>query len=184
MCAIFGGFLTSSPSVRADPSATSPTAITPVPPERSSIPHIGGPSGFPASWNLDGSYVWLGPTGAAQHIDGQWDTTFGAVLGIVRVREREQLSVLGTSIGAVLWSGRDGGRIWVDALVGTRIGRVVGASLGPLVELGDLHHPRVGGSVGVWAFLGVTPYVRVGLIQDTGAFAEFGIHIAFPVFRR
>ncbi|HEY4055822.1 MAG TPA: hypothetical protein VGM39_04410, partial [Kofleriaceae bacterium] len=103
----------------------SPTTIDPAPPARSSIPHVGGPSGFRPSWDLDGSYVWLGPTGAAHYIDGGWDTTFGAVLGIVRVREREPLSVLGTSIGGVMWAGHDGGRLWVDALVGTRIGRVV-----------------------------------------------------------
>ncbi|HEY4056984.1 MAG TPA: hypothetical protein VGM39_10250, partial [Kofleriaceae bacterium] len=64
-----------------------------------------------------------------------------------------------------------------------RIGRVVGASLGPLVDLAADSHPRIGGSVGVWAFLGVTPYARVGIVQESGAFAEIGVHIAFPVWR-
>ena len=47
-----------------------------------------------------------------------------------------------------------------------------------------LAHPRLGGSVGLWAFIGVTPFVRVGAVEDLGTFAEIGVHIALPVYRR
>ena len=90
---------------------------------------------------------------------------------------------LGASVGASRWTERGGGRIWLDALAGTRLGRMVGVSAGPIVELDDLHHPRLGASVGLWAFLGVTPYARVGTVEDLGAFAEIGVHIALPVRR-
>jgi hypothetical protein len=59
-----------------------------------------------------------------------------------------------------------------------------GASIGPLVELSELAHPRVGGSVGIWAFFGPTPYARVGVVEEIGAFVEIGLHLALPVFRR
>jgi hypothetical protein len=141
--------------------------------------------GFRPSWDLDGTYVWLGPTGAASHIDGSWDSTFGAHLAILRVRERSPLGVFGASAGGSLWTERGGGRVWLDGVVGTRLGsRMVGATLGPILELGELNHPRVGGSVGMWAFLGVTPFVRAGVVQELGGFAEIGVHIALPVLRR
>ena len=62
---------------------------------------------------------------------------------------------------------------WLDALVGTRLGgRMVGASLGPILELSDLEHPRLGASAGIWAFLGVTPFVRVGAVEGTESCRE------------
>ena len=66
---------------------------------------------------------------------------------------------------------------------GTRVlGRMIGISAGPLVELSELSHPRVGGSIGVWGFLGITPFARLGTVQDLGMFGEVGVHIALPVF--
>src|SRR6185369_10345500 len=94
------------------------------------------------------------------------------------------LGAIGAAAGASLWAARGGGRLWLDGLAGTRLGgRMLGASIGPLVELGELAHARVGGSVGLWAFLGPTPYARVGIVED-GAFVEVGLHLALPVFRR
>ena len=52
------------------------------------------------------------------------------------------------------------------------------------VELGELAHPRPGGSIGLWAFVGVTPFVRVGIVEKLGGFAEVGLHISLPVLRR
>lgn len=161
-----------------------PVAVTPDPPPRRHAP-VAGPAGFAPVWNLDGFYVWLGPTGAASRVDATWDSTFGADLAFVRVREREPLSAIGATLGASLWTEREGGRVWADLLAGRRIaGRIYGLSAGPILELADLAHPRLGGSVGVWAFVGITPFARVGIVDELGPFAEVGVHIALPVLRR
>lgn len=171
--------MTVSRAAAADP--TTATIPDPVPRERA--PTV-GPGTFRPSWDLDGLYLWLGPTGAASHIDGAWDSTIGGHATMVRVRERAALGVVGAMVGATLWTERGGGRIWLDGLVGTRLGRMVGLSAGPLVELGPLAHPRMGASVGLWGFVGVAPYVRVGVVDQLGGFAEIGLHVALPVLRR
>ena len=159
-----------------------PTQIDPDPPARRAPAAVPVASPRP-SWDLDGVYVWLGPTGAASRIAAEWDSTIGADLSLVRVRERELLGAIGVTIGASRWTVRDGGRIWLDGLAGTRLGRMVGISAGPILELSELAHPRLGGSVGLWAFLGVTPFVRAGTVSDLGGFVEIGVHIALPVMR-
>jgi hypothetical protein len=167
---------------RVDASADSSTI--PDPPARRGPPAV-GPSRLPASSDLDGLYVWLGPIGAAGRLDSTWDSTFGADLSIVRVREGARLGTVGATAGAGLWTERGGGRIWLDGVAGTRLGgRMYGASIGPLVELSELAHPRIGGSIGLWAFFGATPYARAGIVEDLGPFVEVGLHLALPVFRR
>ena len=171
--------LAGTATATADPSST-----TPDPPGRKTIPRVGS-GGFAPSWNLDGLYLWIGPSGAGSHVDGEWDSTFGADAAVMRIRERDTLGAVGASVGASKWTVRDGGRIWLEALVGTRVlGRMVGVSAGPLMELSDLAHPNVGAAVGVWAFLGITPFARVGTVRDLGVFGEVGVHIALPVLRR
>ena len=165
----------------ADPAPTPP--VTPDPPAREAVPTV-GPGNFRPSWDLDDTYLWLGPSGAASRIEGEWDSTIGAHLAIVRVRERRMLGVIGGMVGATLWTERGGGRIWADAVAGTRLGRMIGVSAGPILELSDTAHPRVGGSFGLWAFVGLTPFVRVGAVDELGAFAEIGVHLALPVLRR
>jgi hypothetical protein len=174
--------LVATPVVFADPLAFTPTEVTPDPPARSGVPTPD--KALPPLWNLDGFYIWLGPTGAASRVQSQWDSTFGADLTMIRVREREGLGVIGATLGATRWTVRGGGRLSLDVLAGTRLGRMVGVSLGPIVELSDVAHPRLGGSVGIWGFVGVTPFLRVGAVQELGAFTEIGVHIALPVFRR
>lgn len=164
----------------ADPTTATTTDEVP----REAAPVVAPPA-FRPSWDLDGLYVWLGPTGAASHVDGTWDSTFGGQLAILRVRERSALGAVGGSFGASRWTERGGGRLWLDGVIGTRLGgRMVGATAGGIVELGDLNHPRFGGSVGLWAFVGVTPFVRVGVAEELGGFAELGVHVALPVLRR
>jgi hypothetical protein len=88
-------------------------------------------------------------------------------------------------LGAARWTERGGGRIWLDGVLGTELGgHMVGVSAGPILELSDLAHPRGGGSVGIWGFVGVTPYARIGEVDGLGTFVELGVHIALPVFRR
>lgn len=178
---IFAWFLAVT-TAHAHADGLSPTRVDPDPPPRKTPAAVPAAPSAP-SWDLDGLYLWLGPTGAASRIDAEWDSTFGADATLVRVRERSTLGAVGASLGASRWTVRRGGRIWLDGLVGTRIGRMVGASAGPLLELSELAHPRIGGSVGLWAFVGVTPFVRAGLVRETGGFVEIGVHIALPVIR-
>jgi len=165
----------------APPSAAPPSAAP-----SSAAPPIGvPPTSFAPSWDLDGTYLWLGPLGAASRIDAQWDSTFGADLALVVVRERSPLALVGGNLGASRWTERGGGRVWVDGLLGTHLlGHMLGVSLGPIVELSELQHPRPGASIGVWGFAGVTPFARLGAVADHGIFAEIGVHIALPVLRR
>jgi len=140
---------------------------------------------FGPSWDLDGTYLWLGPIGAASYIAAGWDSTFGGEAAVVAVHEREPLGLAGINVGVSRWTARGGERVWVDGLVGTHvIGRMIGASLGPIVELSELAHPRFGASAGVWGFAGITPFARVGAVSNLGMFVELGIHIALPVLRR
>jgi hypothetical protein len=174
-------------SANADPQSSqpgfTPTKVDPDPPPRQAPPAVPAVEATP-SWDLDGTYLWLGPTGAASHIESEWDSTIGADATVIRVRERELLGVIGGTLGASRWTARGGGRIWLDGLAGTRLGRMVGISAGPLVELSELSHPKLGGSIGLWAFVGVTPFVRAGMVSDLGGFVEIGVHIALPVIRR
>ncbi len=170
--ALLAGDVSANPSTLPDP-----------PPRRGSP--VVGPSRLRPAQDLDGLYVWLGPIGAAGRLDATWDSTFGADLSIVRVREGAPLGTIGATAGASLWTERGGGRIWLDGIAGTRLGgRMYGASIGPLVELAELAHARFGGSIGVWAFFGVAPYARAGVVEDLGGFVEIGLHVALPVLRR
>jgi hypothetical protein len=164
----------------ADPvPATVPDA--PVAPQPAVVP----PGTFGPSWDLDGTYLWLGPIGAASFVDAKWDSTFGGEAAVVVVRERAPLGLFGANLGASRWTERGGGRVWVDGLVGTALlGHMMGASLGPILELSPLAHPRLGASIGAWGFAGITPFARVGAVSNLGMFAEVGIHIALPVVRR
>jgi hypothetical protein len=174
----------SGPTVGASPPAasSSPTATEPDAPPRGAPP---APVVLSPTWDLDGLYLWLGPSGAASHVEAQWDSTIGADVTVIRVREHAGLGAIGGSFGASRWTARGGGRLWLDALAGTRVlGRMMGVSAGPILELSEIAHPRVGGSIGVWAFLGLTPYARIGAATELGMFAELGIHIALPVLRR
>lgn len=164
----------------ADPT----TQITPDPPPAPRTIHVAPPR-FTPSWDLDGLYLWLGPVGAASYVNAAWDSTFGGEAALVAVRERSPIALAGIDLGASRWTARGGGRVWVDGLIATRVlGFMMGASLGPILELSELAHPRFGGSVGLWGFAGIAPFVRVGAVAELGMFAEIGIHVALPVLHR
>jgi hypothetical protein len=159
------------------PTQTSPDPPVRPPPEPSPV--------LRPTWDLDGLYLWLGPIGAVGHEGGVWDSTFGGDLSLVRIREREALGAVGLTLGASKWTTHDGGRIWLDGLVGTEpVGHVmVGLTAGALLELDQISAPRIGGSVGLWAYDAIAPYARFGYIDGLGAFVEFGLHIPLPVYR-
>jgi hypothetical protein len=171
-------------TVDADPVpglAFVPTQTSPDPLPPSHTP----PLTFRESSDLDGTYLWLGPSGAAGLVESHWDSAFGIDASVVRVREHEVVSAIGGSVGASRWTVRGGARLWAEALLATPIlHHTIGLSAGPLVELADASHPRVGGAVGLWGFFGVTPFVRVGAIDTLGGFVEIGVHIALPAIRR
>ncbi len=165
-------------------AAADPVRIEPDAPARSGQVVV-PPATFRPSWDLDGFYLWLGPVGAASYVDAKWDSTFGAEAAAVVVHEAAALGLFGADLGASRWTERGGGRIWLDGVVGTRwSGHMFGASLGPMVELSDLERPKLGASIGVWGYAGITPFVRVGGVSDLGMFAELGVHIALPVLHR
>ena len=176
---------------RADGGASvgMPHVIPPIAtdlPARSGPPVSGGPSGFRDSSDLDGFYLWLGPTGAATHLDIGWDSAFGGDLAALRIHEHALLGAVGGDLGFSKYTAHAGGKLWLDGVIGTRLaGRtMVGLTAGPLLEVSDLQHPRVGASAGAWAFVGVTPFVRVGVVNESGTFVEIGVRVVLPVFRR
>lgn len=147
------------------------------------------PAAFRPSWDLDGLYVWLGPVGAATWSaspgtgDSAWNSTFGADVAVIRIREREAIGAIGGSIGANR-SALHSGRVWCDAVIGTPVlGHMVGASVGPVVDFSNDHHPRLGASMRFWGFVGIAPYARLGVIESN-PFIEIGVHIPLPVLRR
>jgi hypothetical protein len=174
--------ITSGTAVVADPVGFVPTQTSTDPPVR---PPPGPAPVLRPTWDLDGLYLWLGPIGAVGHEGGVWDSTFGGDLALVRVRERETLGAVGLTVGASKWTTHDGGRIWVDGLVGTEpVGHVMlGLSAGALLELDQVSGARFGATVGLWAYDAIAPYVRVGWIDDLHGFVEFGLHIPLPVYR-
>jgi hypothetical protein len=133
--------------------------------------------------NLDGWYVHLGPEIAAVRRDDAWDSVAGGSLSIARVHEHATLALVGARVMAARWTA-GGGRVGVEGVAAVPLGTMVGISAGPLVDLGDFHHPRIGATGSIWCFAGVVPYVRVGVIEASGAFVEAGISIPLPVWRR
>ena len=59
--------------------AAPPTHIDPDPVPRQNKP---APV-LPPSWDLDGLYIWLGPSGAATYVDTEWDSTIGGDLSVM-----------------------------------------------------------------------------------------------------
>ncbi|MEZ4400534.1 MAG: hypothetical protein R3B06_10975 [Kofleriaceae bacterium] len=145
----------------------------------------GDPAPTRSSADLDGIQLWLGPGGLATRVEGRWESTWGGTVGVVRVSEHRTLATVGGWFGAAHYASRDGGRLWLEATLGTRAvgGYLLGVAAGPTVELGVAHHPRGGGAVALWGFAGIQPVVRVGWLDGPGAFVEVGVSLAVPAWR-
>jgi hypothetical protein len=148
-------------------------------------PASADPGGEPAvgalQADLDGWYLHLGPAVAAVRRDGAWDSAVGGTLAVTRVRERALLSIVGARVYAARWS-LGGGRVAAEGLAAVGPWKL-GVTGGPLIDLADLHHPRIGASAAIWCFAGVVPYLRVGVIEASGGFVEAGLEIPLPVWR-
>ena len=137
---------------------------------------------------LPDHFAGVAAVGSAARVEGAWDSAFGAEVGVGRLDEDggdRLLPLWALSAGVLGFGERSGGRAWAEAAVGTRwpSGVPVGLGVGPAVELDDLRRPRWGGQVTLFAMAGVIPYVRLGVLQEGGTFADVGIRIAFPVVR-
>jgi hypothetical protein len=140
-----------------------------------------GAAGPPAEGTLDGTYLAVGPAGAAIYLDGGWDAVFGGELSLARVQERRPLAGYGLTLGAAAYTERSGGRLWADLQAGTRwLGPTLGVGAGPVVEIDDLRPPRWGVQGSVWLYAGAIPYLRAGHLERTGTFIEFGLRIPLP----
>lgn len=135
--------------------------------------------------DLDGVHLFVGPLGAATRVGDEWDSAWGGTAALIRVRERARLGAVGGWLGGSHYGASDGGRIWLDGVIGTRrlVGRMVGIGAGPVVELGALQHPRLGAQASIWCFAGVVPYARLGVLDASGSFVELGVSVSLPTLR-
>lgn len=126
----------------------------------------------------------LGPLATVSYTEDVWQGAFGGQLLAVLVRERARLSSLGLLLGGARYTALDGGRLWADALVGSRVAGVhVGLTLGATARADGITPPRLGAQATLWLFAGVVPYLRAGAIERDGAFVELGLQLMLPVFR-
>jgi hypothetical protein len=124
--------------------------------------------------------------GSAVRLEGEWDGAFGGELSVGELRgDRSSLAAWAAAIGFLAFSERDGGRASAEVAVGTRwpIGLLVGISGGPVIELAETRNPRAGGQVSLWAYAGVSPYVRFGAVEMSGVFLDVGLRIPLPAGR-
>lgn len=138
---------------------------------------------WPVQSDLDGLYVHLGPQVGVVRRQGAWDSAVGGELSVLRVREDALLAIVGARVAGARWTLSDGGRIAFEGVAGTDLGVKIGATAGPLIDLGADHHPRIGASAAIWCYAGVVPYVRVGVIEASGGFVEAGLELPLPIWR-
>lgn len=131
------------------------------------------------------TYLVLAPLGGAVHLGGSWDAGSGAALSLVRVRAGRGLALAGTQVGGLRLASREHGLVWADLLAGSRAlgGLLMGLGAGVHAELSPVFSMRWGGHATIWAFLGITPYGRIGVVQRAGTYVEFGIQVPLPAFR-
>ena len=90
--------LAGQPTVRADPSAGITPTVPDIPARRT--PPAVPPANFRPVDDLDGYYVWLGPSGGAGYLDSKWDSLIGADATVMRVQEHEALGAIGGTLSA------------------------------------------------------------------------------------
>lgn len=169
----------------ADPSAADRSAADPDPDgDRVTGADADGDEVAGAA-DLDGTYLALGPRGAALYRSEAWDAAFGAELSLYRYRERAPISILGAAGGFLTESARDRRHLFAEAGAGADLplGVRAGASAGVTGETSPVQHTRWGAHATLWLFAGPIAYARAGQVQETGFFADFGIRVALPALR-
>lgn len=129
------------------------------------------------------SYLALAPLGGAVHLGGDWDAGFGAALSLVRLQETGGL--VGTEVGGIRLANGEHGLLWADLSLGSRAfgGLLMGIGAGVNAEISPIFTMSWGGHATFWAFLGITPYGRIGVTQIGGTYVEFGIKVPLPALR-
>jgi hypothetical protein len=137
------------------------------------------------SSDTDGVYATVGPVASAVRVADDWFSGYGLELSVVRVREQQFPVAIGLAGGGISYAGRAGGRLWLEAetAVEKPLPFGLGLGLGAAAEIDPVRPPRLGVEATLWAFVGIVPYVRVGALQETGAFVELGVMIKIPAHR-
>ncbi len=130
-------------------------------------------------------FLALTVLGSAVRAEGEWDSGFGGEIAIGALRDQSALAAWVAGIDFLAYSERSGGRVTLEAALGTRwpTGALIGLAGGPVIELDDFRRPRAGGQLSVWIFAGVVPYVRAGTVENGGFFVNLGLRIPLPVWR-
>jgi hypothetical protein len=132
--------------------------------------------------SLDGMWLTAGPIAGAVHLDDTWNSAVGAELSVVRVRESDRVSALGLTLGFVTFDEREGSRVSAELQAGMDVyGIGWGLSAGVAGEFDQVIPPRLGAQGTLWLFAGIVPYVRAGVLEETGAFVETGVMIKIPL---
>jgi hypothetical protein len=132
---------------------------------------------------LDGTYVTVGPVGAAAHVEGEWVSAVGLELSIVNVIEQRLPAAIGGTFGGVSYAGRPGGRFWLEGEVALGGPLPAGIALGIATEVDRVRPYRPGAQATIWFLVGFVPYVRAGVLRETGAFFEAGVMLKIPARR-
>ena len=132
-----------------------------------------------------GHYLGIGPVAVLTSMEDAFDGGFGGELAYARVHEHRSLAVVAVAGGAIQFTERDGGRLWLDLLAGVNnpLGGWLGLGIGPAVEVDAVRVPRWGGQLTAWVHIGVTPFVRVGHVEKTGTFVDVGLKVVLPAIR-
>jgi hypothetical protein len=153
---------------------------------RSGVAHAEEPkkaeAGHRLTSDLDGTYLTVGPVAGALAIQNNWNSAVGAELSLVRLREGRVPALFGISLGGVVFDDRPGARTWAELeLAIDRFPVKFGLSGGLAIEWDRVEPPLFGAQGTLWVFAGIVPYVRVGTLEELGAFFEAGVMIKIPV---
>ena len=163
------------PTTRADSHGSASAAR-----ERASVVP---PATFAPSWDLDGTYLWLGPTRRGEPGRRRSGTRRSAADAAVRPRPRGRAARRDRRRRSARAGGPSAAAAGSGSMpsLGTR--PAAGWSASRPGRSSSSPSSRIRGSAArsaSGASSGVTPFARVGAVDDLGGFAEIGIHIALP----
>jgi len=159
-------------------NAETPAAGTPLEPVASPIETA------QTTGNLDGVYLFVGPTGGTIHAGGEWDSSIGGHLSIATYSEHRALTLAAIDLGLTQVGREAGGRAWITPSVGSRVaGSLVVFSAGLSAQWDPVEPPKLGPVATIGWFVGVLPTLSVGRHQRSGTFVEVGLRLTLPALR-